>query len=151
MSMSGIYTEGDTAAFRSFRWTELATTWADEWGPILLNALRQEAPVSETATGSGRLRDALHFERRTTIGSLTMLFTDDVPYFPYVIHGTTGGQVITPVATRALHWNTGGTDVFAKSVIRGDTPANDFPSRVWDRMAEEVTSAFRDTIREGLA
>ena len=151
MSMSGIYSEGDTAAFDRFRWTELATTFADTWGPMILTALRMEAPVSANGPDSGRLRDALHFERHTGIGSLSMIFTDDVPYFPYVIHGTTGGQTIVPVAARALHWTTGGTDVFAKSVIRGDTPANDFPSRVWDRMADVVMSAFRDTIREGLA
>lgn len=151
MSMTGVGVEGDSEAFRSFKWTQLAVKFADEWGPKILTALRQEAPVAQEGAGSGRLRDKLHFERKTLIGSLTMLFTDDVPYFPYVIHGTTGGQIIKPVAARALHWTIGGADVFAKQVTRGDTPANDFPSRVWDRMSEEVSNSFRETIREGLA
>ena len=150
MSLTNIGLEGDAAALRSFKWTKIAVAFADEWGPKLLAALRAEAPVAAGAD-SGRLRDRLHFERRTGVGSLTMLFTDDVPYFEYVIKGTTGGQVITPVAARALHWNVGGQDFFAASVVRGDTPANDFPSRVWDRMAEEVQAGFREKVREGLA
>ncbi len=150
MSLTDIGMEGDSESLAKFKWTDLAVKFADEWGPRLLAALRQEAPVSANGTDSGRLRDALRFERHATVGSLTMLFTDDVPYFPYVIHGTTGGQTINPVAARALHWSSGGSDVFAMSVTRGDTPANDFPSRVWDRMAEEVQNGFRETIREGL-
>lgn len=147
--MTNIGVEGDAGALQRFKWTELSVKFADEWGPKILMALRQEAPVAPD--GGGRLRDKLHFERRTLIGSITMLFTDDVPYFPYVIKGTTGGQVITPVAARALHWSSGGSDVFAMSVTRGDTPANDFPTRVWDRMAEEVQNGFRNIIRESFA
>lgn len=149
MSLTNIGFEDDSAALRSFKWTKIAVAFADEWGPKILAALRAEAPVAQGAS-SGRLRDALHFERRTGMGSLTMLFSDDVPYFDYVIKGTSGGQIITPVAARALHWTVGGSDVFAMSVTRGDTPANDFPSRVWDRMAEEVQAGFRDKVREGL-
>ncbi len=149
MSMTEIGLKDDAKAFRSFNWTRLAVAFADEWGPRILAALRAEAPVAAGAD-SGRLRDRLQFQRRTTVGSMTMLFTDDVPYFDYVIKGTTGGQIIKPVAARALHWSNAGSDYFAKSVVRGDTPANDFPSRVWDRMAEEVQNGFRDKIREGL-
>ena len=148
MSLIGVGVEGDTDAFRAFNWTEIATTFADEWGPKILGALRLEAPVAPS--GGGRLRDALRFERRTTIGNLTMLFTDDVPFFPYVIHGTEGGQLIQPVAARALHWTSGGSDVFAMSVIRGATPKNDFPERVWSMMQDVVQTAFREAIREGL-
>ncbi len=150
MSLTNIGMDGDAGSLAAFKWTDLAAKFAGEWGPRILAALREEAPVAQ-GTDSGRLRDALRFEFHAPIGALTMLFTDDVPYFPYVIHGTTGGQIIRPVAARALHWSNGGTDVFAMSVTRGDTPANDFPSRVWDRMAEEVQNGFRDTIREGLA
>lgn len=151
MSLTHIGFEGDDAdALRAFQWTKIAVAFADDWGPKILAALRAEAPVAPGA-GSGRLRDALHFERRTAVGSLTMLFTDDVPYFEYVIKGTTGGQIINPIAARALHWTEGGTDVFAAQVTRGDTPANDFPARVWDRMAEEVQAGFREKVREGLA
>jgi len=148
VSMTNIGVEDDSNALAKYKWTEVASRFAKEWGPRLLAALREEAPVA--ADGGGRLRDRLHFEFHAPIGSMTMLFTDDVPYFDYVIKGTTGGQVITPVAARALHWSSGGSDVFAMSVTRGDTPANDFPSRVWDRMAEEVQTGFRNLIRESL-
>ncbi len=148
MTLTHITVEGDAGAFKAFKWTELATTFADEWGPKILGALRADAPVAPT--GGGRLRDMLHFERRTSVGTLSMIFSDDVPYFPYVIHGTVGGQIITPKAARSLHWTSGGSDVFAMSVVRGDTPANDFPTRVWVRMQEEVQNGFREIIREGL-
>lgn len=157
MTMIGATATGDTAAFRSFNWTEVATTFADEWGPKLLESLRREAPVAPD--GGGRLRDRLHFERRTSIGRLSMIFTDDVPYFPYVIEGTDGGTVIQPVAARALHWTATttvpmlagmGTDIFAAQVIRGSTPKNDFPTRVWASMRDVVQDAFREAVREGL-
>jgi hypothetical protein len=148
MSLTGIGFEDDGKAFASFKWTEIATTFSDEWGPNILANLRAEAPV---APGGGRLRDALSFERRTRVGTLTMIFSDPgVPYFGYVISGTQGGQLIQPIAARALHWQSGGADFFASQVTRGSTPKNDFPTRVWARMQEEVQSAFRDAIREGL-
>lgn len=148
MTTINVDVSGDAEAFASFRWTQIATTFADEWGPKILGALRAEAPVAPI--GGGRLRNRLSFERHTTVGFLSMLFTDDVPYFPYVVHGTEGGQLIQPVATRALHWVSNGQDVFATSVIRGATPKNDFPTRVWDSMREMVQQGFRDAVREGM-
>lgn len=146
MTLLGIRPEGDWHnSLEGFNWTRAATSFADRWGPILLHRLRDDAPVAPN--GGGRLRDALRFQRRTQIGLLTMIFDDrDVPYFPYVIHGTTGGQTIVPVAARSLHWTEGGNSVFAMSVTRGDTPANDFPTRVWSAMRESTQAAFREAI-----
>ncbi len=149
MSMTGIEVKDDAQAFRSFNPRRGAVACPPAWAPRMRPAPRAAAPGAAGAD-AGRRRDRLQFQRRTTVGSMTMLFTDDVPYFDYVIKGTTGGQIIRPVAARALHWSDAGGDYFAKSVVRGDTPANDFPSRVWDRMAEEVQNGFRDKIREGL-
>jgi hypothetical protein len=151
MSLSGIGFDGEDAQseLAKFKWTEIATSFADEWGPNILANLRAQAPVAPT--GGGRLRDALRFERHTSIGHLSMIFSDDVPYFKYVISGTVGGQIINPVAARALHWTSAGADFFAASVIRGATPKNDFPQRVWDRMAPEVATGFREAIEEGMA
>ena len=148
MSLLNVGMRGDRDAFAKFNWTQAATTFADEWGPKILIALRLAAPVAPD--GGGRLRDALAFERHTSIGHLTMTWSDPVPYFPYVIEGTVGGQLIEPVAAQALHWTSGGSDVFASSVIRGDTPKNDFPVKVWSMMQETVQEAFKEAIREAL-
>jgi hypothetical protein len=148
MSLLNVGITGDGEAFAKFNWTEAATTFADEWGPKILTALRLAAPVAPD--GGGRLRDALTFERHTSIGFLSMVFSDPVPYFPYVIEGTVGGQLIEPVAAQALHWTSGGSDVFASSVVRGDTPKNDFPTKVWSMMQETVQAAFKQVIREAL-
>lgn len=126
--------------FTNWSWTKAATEFSDEWGPIILRALKAEAPHR-----SGRLEDSLHFMRETSIGSLSMTwgdFYDPIPYFGFVLHGTQGGQTIVPVAARALHWKDSTGDHFAMSVIRGATPANDFPQRVWDRMRATVEAAF---------
>ncbi len=150
MSMIGVSIESSATDKRKFLFSRAATTWADEIGPQILAKLRQEAPVSANGPDSGRLKDSLNYSRKLTSTSTLLLMFDsrDVPYFPYVIHGTSGGQVIVPVAARALHWSSGGSDVFAKSVTRGDTPANDFPTRVWDSMKRVTEVRFAEIIKK---
>lgn len=150
MSVEPIRVEGNLRQFSRFEWTRAAGKWAAEAGPLLLAELRAEAPVG-TGQTSGKLRDGLRWQKRTRLGKLMMIFdAPDVPYLRYVIDGTSGGQTIAPVAARALHWNNGGGDVFAMSVTRGSTPANDFPSRVWDRMRGEVHHRFTEIIKKEL-
>jgi len=105
----------------NLRWDSASRRWADKVGPMLVEAIKSEAPVM-----TGALRDSTQVTQVRTGNSIKLVFSaGDVPYAPYVIHGT-GAHIITPDTARALHW---GTDAFAAWVAHPGTRPNNYPDR----------------------
>jgi Bacteriophage HK97-gp10, putative tail-component len=145
---------GDSIAdnpFARFNWTAAAGEWADEAGPMVRAALKQEAPVAPTSFSGrkgGRLRDSIRYERETAVGSVTMLFTANTPYAGFVIEGT-GPHVIAASAARALQFEMDGAVTYARRVNHPGTKANDFPERALGGLAtEKLKEWFADAMRE---
>lgn len=108
--------------------------WAAVWGPRVTEAVRGGAPVGE-GENAGRLRDSIHDPAiETGAGSLTLTWTTDVDYAPYVIEGT-APHPIYPRNARALHFD----DVFALHVNHPGTKPEPFPERAIDRLLPEMT------------
>jgi Bacteriophage HK97-gp10, putative tail-component len=144
---------GDSIAdspFARFSWTKAAVEWADEAGPMVRAALKAEAPVGKTDLSGrkgGRLRDSIRYERETAVGSVTMVFTANVPYAGFVIEGT-GPHVITASAARALQFEFQGAVTYRRSVQHPGTKANDFPERALGGVAtEKLKEWFADAVQ----
>lgn len=145
---------GDNPAdspFARFSFTKAAVEWADEAGPMVREALKAEAPVAKTSLDGrkgGRLRDSIRYERETGPGSVTMVFTANVPYAGYVIGGT-GPHVISASAARFLRYEgTAGQVLFSRSVQHPGTKANDFPERALAGVAaEKLQEWFADAVK----
>lgn len=110
---------------------------ADTVKPALLTALRLAAPKK-----TGRLADHIWIHRATSIdvnASVELIATTDVPYAPFVLHGTRPHQIV-PKVKQALHWwDATGGDMFATVVNHPGTKPNRFPHRVWEAMREPIT------------
>ncbi len=143
--MSPFHVQVDTSERKNFDWMKAVSRWSDENGPIILEELKRETPVGK-GTGAGRLRDSLFYTRYITSQSAQLQFKSRVPYLQYVIHGTQP-HTIFPVATRALHWQSGGTDYFSKVVHSPGTKPNDFPDRTWNRLRERMVRSFKESVR----
>jgi len=118
--------------------------WARAWGPLLRNEISKEAPVH-----SGRLKSSIRMTTGTGIDFVSISIWSNAPYAGYVASGTQGGQTIVPVARRALHWTNGG-DVFAKSVTRGSTSANDYPHRGYAKIRAAMDANLAEMVGKGL-
>jgi Bacteriophage HK97-gp10, putative tail-component len=145
---------GDSIAdspFARFSWTRAAVEWADEAGPMALAALKAEAPVGKTDLSGrkgGRLRDSIRYERETAVGSVTMIFTANVPYAGYVIEGT-GPHVISASAARFLRYEgSDGQFTYSRQVQHPGTKANPFPERALGGLAaEKLREWFADAVQ----
>lgn len=148
---------GDSIAdnpFARFSWTKAAVEWADEAGPMVRAALKAEAPVGKTDLSGrkgGRLRDSIRYERETTPGSVTMVFTANTPYAGFVIEGT--GPHLIPLEPKApgtaLQFEFQGAVTYRRQVRHPGTKPNDFPERALGGVAtEKLKEWFADAVRE---
>lgn len=94
------------------RWNNVVVGIAND----LVNALKRRCPVDE-----GILRNSIHVSSVTESKiTLSML-----GYALYVEFGT-APHIIRPVNGKALHWKSGGKDIFAKEVHHPGTRPNPF-------------------------
>ncbi len=135
-----------------FSWARAATTWADQAGPLVRDALKKEAPVGK-GDRAGRLRDAIRYERADLEGLVTLRFDAHVPYTPYVLDGTRP-HLITAKAARALRWqwygHAPGAIAFAKSVHHPGTKANPFNERAVFPLTGVLRELFQAAIEEAM-
>ena len=134
-----------------FSWAKAATVWADEAGPLVRAALKDEAPVGQ-GERAGRLRDAIRYERQVNLGEglVTLRFDSHTPYTKYVIDGTRP-HLITAKAARALHWvDASGRDQFRRSVKHPGTKPNPFPERAVFPLTGVLHEKFRAAIEAGM-
>lgn len=128
----------------AFKLKKATQTWADEVGPQVLDALKEQTPVR-----TGRLKSSQR-SSRTSAGATTRVeWNAHTPYAPYVVHGTKPHE-IRPVAGRALRWVGAGGVHFAKVVHHPGTKANDYPGRVMDEMKDDVVANLVDKIQAAL-
>lgn len=131
-----------------WRFRTVATAWADELEPLILERLRDAAPVGK-GPEAGRLRDSMRGRRQFTATGLRLEFRSDASYVSFVLKGTKA-HVIRPRSAKVLYWQDGGGGHFARMVHHPGTKANPFVSRAVDplrpliaaRMASAVVRAM---------
>jgi len=127
-------------------WKAATVAWADIAGPLVADELRREAPVS-----TGRLRDSLRYQRQTDPLFVELQFHSNVPYAPYVVHGT-APHIIEPVAAQALHWHDkSGTEFFAAVVHHPGTKPNNFPQRALENTRTELIASYLEALRKAFS
>lgn len=137
-----------------FHWTEAATSWADEVGPLFDEALKTECPVNTRPhfTNGGRMRESIRHERATSAGeSMRLEFTAHTPYAGYVLHGTTAHEI--RAVNAMLHWwdrPMPGREYFAHLVHHPGQRANHFPDRAMATERDELSRRFADIMRDHL-
>lgn len=133
-----------------FSWTRAAVGWADDVGPLVRDALKEKAPVGK-GPRAGRLRDSIRYERATSMGqgTVTAVFTANVPYIGYVLDGTRP-HLISAKAARALHWQGTDGDMFARHVNHPGTKANPFNERAVFPLTGVLRERFRAAIEAGM-
>lgn len=135
---------GGKPPLQRFQFLKAAGKWADDIGPKLRDAVKDETPVD-----SGRMKRSERYERITSADTVSMRITAHVPYTPYVVKGARP-HIIEPVAARALRWVGPRGPVFAKRVHHPGNKPNDFPSRVRNSMRQEIIDNLRQHIQEAL-
>lgn len=129
-----------------FKWLKAMTAWADEVGPIGRTLMRYEAPISK-GPNAGQLRRKIRYERRTSVGSVKLMYGVNVRYAKWVVSGTKP-HVIRPVAARALRFQGRGGITFARVVHHPGTRANDFPARAMTRFIPVAQGRLTTIMRE---
>ena len=145
----GLMFDGRGPEHLRFEWTETTRRLMAEIAPVILARLKQEAPVGEERPGgrqSGRLKNSIGYKTETTPGTASLFFVSTAPYARYVIQGTRGGQMLVPQSAFALRYYNNGDFVFASSIIRGDTPKNEFNKRVATELEPFIRNALRNAI-----
>ena len=131
-----------------FDWTATQRNIARQLVPIILFALKEEAPVSERPDKQGgRFRDSIGFRIETTSDRMLLQFVSTAPYAQYILDGTRGGSPIYPTKTKAMRWAVPGGYQFASVIpTRGSTAANHFNKRVADQLAPHIYLSFSKAI-----
>jgi len=130
-----------------FDWLQTSRIAAAAIIPTVLVELKRKAPVSAVKPDAGRFRDSIGYRIDTEGGVLKINFVSTASYAPYVINPTQGGTIIEPQNTLALRYADGfGDYIFASSVIRGDTPGNDFNVQVKDKIGSFIQASFARSI-----
>lgn len=122
--------------------------WESQIAPEILAEMKRRAPVS-MEPGGGRLRDSLKYERRNTGRGVEARFLSNVSYAKFVDEGTKPHR-IEPREARVLHWSSGASDVFARSVNHPGTRANPFIQRAIDSLMPWVKQQMKDDVMKGL-
>lgn len=112
--------------------------------PIVLTMLKTTAPVSATKPDAGRFKASIGYRVEPLPNAIKINFVSTASYAQYVINPTTGGQLIYPNKAISLKYKNGfGDTVFAKSVVRGDTPGNDFHTKVANDIKQLIVETFK--------
>lgn len=131
----------------AFDWAYTARRTAASLIPTVLARLKAAAPVSPVKADAGRFRDSIGFRFESGPDVMRLLFVSTAPYGRWVIEPTQQGAVLQPTQTQAMRFPSGvGDYVFAKSIIRGATPGNDFNKRVAEEMTPYIMSVFSESI-----
>lgn len=132
-----------------FQWRKAVAEFVDEAQPIVLDALKREAPVAPRGAGRGRLRRSIRSRRNIRADSAQVQFAAHVPYARYVLEGTRPHR-ITPRMARALHWVDGSGSHFARGVNHPGTRPNPFPRRAAEAVRSDLAERFRASVRDAL-
>lgn len=156
MSMTITYSwSGGSRPLTRFKVTDVIKTWADESGPQVLSALKDETPVYKAPAADphprigGRMRQATRYERTVRGKSVIMQFNAYTPYTKFVVGGT-AAHAIEPRAARYLHYYDEVNEHFRKRVWHPGNAANNYPQRVVDAMRSELSASLMEKIREAL-
>lgn len=151
---------GPDLSLASVRILKAMTTWSDDVGPDIRDALKEATPKR---TGMMAMKE--RYDRETTGKSVTLNFTAHSSYAPYPIYGTRPHRIY-PVSARYLHffWERKGIEMFVgprgmnASTSQGknwvDHPGNKpnpFPTRVLDFMQDEITQKFHQYVNKALS
>jgi hypothetical protein len=133
-----------------FGWPVIGRAWARVVGPAYVKALARVAPIApEGVEGRGRLRESFTYDAAVGSNTVILTFRSSSPYAGFVIDGTAAHD-IAPRAARALHWQDGHADVFARLVHHPGTKPNPFPDRARDALAPWALAALDAITRENL-
>lgn len=151
--------KGGRVSFSKWAFKPMAATWRSRVAPIVLEALKREAPVykyndEKLSRGQkpGHLRDSIKLDSISgSIGSgIEMTFISDAEYAKYVVGGTRphriplSGDAVNPM----LHWNRDGQDTYRHWVFHPGTTANNFPERAVDAVRGEIGRSLELLVRE---
>jgi hypothetical protein len=159
-------TGGDAvlAQLRRFQWTTIAAGWADDTMPLILTAVNAATPVGKApvegnaapAHEPGYLRSRNRIIRRTTPGSVSIVWMNDADYAGYVIRGTSAhpisapGQGVGSLHAKALHFAGSAGPVFRKTVMHPGAHANPYHVAAYATVATEVKALLDTRIQESL-
>jgi len=131
----------------SFNWSKTQRKVAVTIIPMILERLKDNAPVSQTHPDAGRFKKSIGFRVDSSPHFTKISFVSTAPYAKYVLYPTAGGTLIQPNKTMALRWQGGfGEYVFATSVVRGATKGNDFNQKVAHEVFPLLKKAFKDSV-----
>ena len=150
---------GSKVSFARWAFKPMAATWRSRVAPIVLEALKEEAPAykyddAQLSRGQtpGDLKKSIKLDSvGGSIGEgIEMNFVSDVPYAKYVINGTRGHRIpLSGDATNPmLHWNRGGVDNYRRWVQHPGTTANNFPQRAVDKVKPVIGRTLEVTVAE---
>lgn len=134
---------GDSSRLKDFDALAAMAEWAKRWSRVVTGEVAGEAPVGQ-GEDAGALRDSIHDPAiESGGGRVSMTWSSDVPYAPFVIEGT-APHPIYPKNVRALHWD----DVFALHVQHPGTKPDPFPQHAIDRLLPEMTTSLAALFEE---
>lgn len=150
-----ITVEGARVNFARWDFALMNSTWRNRIAPVVLEALRNEAPVykyPDTGLSRGqRPGDLKKSLKMDTIGlgatNVSMTFISDVAYAKYVIEGTPDHD-IKPGTGTILHWQRAGTHYYRRWVHHPGTAPNNFPDRAIQAVQPEIRTTLQATVEE---
>ena len=131
-------------SFWRLRFSVAGEIWQREVEPMLLDRLRAEVPVK-----TGKTRDSLSVKASQTPFSVRIEFWGGGAT-GLLISGT-APHTIYPSSAMALHFLTGGGEVFAMSANHPGTKPNLFHKRAFDSARDDVIAKFRGAVMSTLA
>jgi hypothetical protein len=149
--------KGDRVNFSRWSFALMASTWRSRIAPVVLDALRQEAPVykyddPQLSRGQkpGDLKKSIKLD---TVGggiaSAEMVFVSDVPYAGYVVSGTRGHPIPKEGGgAKTLRWTRNGVTNYRRSVQHPGTHANNFPQRAITAVGPAIGRTLELTVSE---
>lgn len=136
---------GAASRMEAFNATLRMVGWADKTGLLMEHELKAQAPTDKRGrAGAGRLKNSIHYQRRTSIGKIVLTFHSDDPAARWVIDGTRP-HPITPNGTGhlALHFpDASGEMIFRNHVQHRGSHANPFHEKALERMLPVINSSF---------
>jgi hypothetical protein len=149
---------GSRVNFSRWNFTILNSTWRNRVAPVVLEALRAEAPEYKYDDASlsrgqkrGDLKNSISIESvGGGLGSAEMVFISDAPYAKYVISGTGGHGIPTGglAAGKILHWERSGTHTYRRWVYHPGTAPNNFPDRAVTAVQPLVGTTLSAIVRD---
>lgn len=138
---------GDSGAatrMEAFNATVRMVSWADKVGLAMEHELKTQAPVDKRGRqGSGRLRQSINYQRRTSIGGIVLTFHSNDPAAKYVIEGTRPHRITPSGDNLALHFpDASGEMIFRNSTNHRGAHANPFHQKAMERMLPMISSSF---------